>query len=509
MDAMPAAGRRAPLDMTGGDFREAGHRLVDTIADFLDTMPAGPVTRVRSPADLRALLGPSRLPDSGEPASPLVDAAARLLIDNSLFNGHPRFWGFITSSAAPIGALADMLAAAINPNLGGWVLSPVASEIERQTIRWIAQLIGYPDSTGGLLVSGGNVANFVGFWVGRRVRAPLDVRAHGLDEAGRATRVYASRETHTWVQKAVDLSGLGTDAIRWIDTDSHLRMNVDALRRQIRSDLDAGDLPLIAVGTAGSVSTGAIDPLAAIADICARFGLWFHVDGAYGAPAAALPESDPDLRALDRADSLAIDPHKWLYAPLEAGCALVRDADALRDTFSYHPPYYPDEEAATDDTPIYYHEFGPQNSRGFRALKVWLSLRQVGREGYIEMIRDDIAMARAMYERADAHAELEAITLGLSIATFRYHPPDISAGAAATEEYLDTLNRSILDRLQVGGEAFVSNAVIDGRFVLRACVVNFRTVLADVDALIELVVRLGREVDADLRQVASPTGTTS
>jgi glutamate/tyrosine decarboxylase-like PLP-dependent enzyme len=230
--------------------------------------------------------------------------------------------------------------------------------------------------------------------------------------------------------------------------------------------------------------------------------LWFHVDGAYGAPAAVLPEASPDLRALERADSIAIDPHKWLYAPLEAGCTLVRDATALRDTFSYHPPYYPDEVEAADDAPIYYHEYGPQNSRGFRALKVWLAMRQVGRQGYIDMIRDDIAMANAIHEGARSHPELEAFTIGLSIATFRYVPSDLDADADGAADYVDGLNRTILERMQNGGEAFVSNAVIGGRYALRACVVNFRTGPADVDALIELVVRLGRAADAEMRPAA-------
>lgn len=492
-------GRSAPIEMSSAQFREAGHRLVDTLADFLETMPEGPVTRVAPVPELRGLLGPATLPEKGEDPTRLVEEATRLVIDHSLFNGHPRFWGFITSSAAPIGALADMLAAAVNPNLGGWILAPVASEIERQTVRWIAQMIGFGDNTGGLLVSGGNVANFVGFWVGRRVRAPWDVRESGFDEAGRTIRVYTSRETHTWVEKAADLSGIGTNAIRWIETDADNRMSAAALRRQIEADREAGDLPLIAIGTAGSTGTGAIDPLNEIADICEEYGLWFHVDAAYGGPAAVLPEADPAMRAFGRADSLAIDPHKWLYSPLEAGCALVRDADALRDTFSYHPSYFPDAGQAADDLPLFYHEYGPQTSRGFRALKVWLGMRQVGRDGYIEMIRDDIAMARAMYEKAGAHPELEAFTLGLSISTFRYRPLDLDTGIDGANEYLDMLNKTLLERMQEGGEAFVSNALIGGRYALRACVVNFRTAMRDVDALIELVVRLGREIDAELR----------
>jgi glutamate/tyrosine decarboxylase-like PLP-dependent enzyme len=359
-------------------------------------------------------------------------------------------------------------------------------------------LLGYPSDCGGLLVSGGNVANFVGFWVGQRVKTPWDVRVRGYDEASRPVRVYASRETHTWIQKATHLSGIGTDAIRWIETDRAQRMKVEVLRQQIEADKATGELPLIVVGTAGSVSTGAIDPLRELDALCREYDLWFHVDGAYGAPAALLAEAPDDLKALHLADSIAIDPHKWLYAPLEAGCTLVRDAAALHDTFAFHPPYYPDPEEPSDDSPIYYHEYGPQNSRGFRALKVWLGLRHAGRDGLVTMIRDDIALARKMYDLANADPELEAVTHALSITTFRYVPPDLAANSAtdATAAYIDSINRIIVDRLQAEGEVFVSNAVIDGRFLVRACIVNFRTTESDVAALIEVVKRVGREVHA-------------
>jgi glutamate/tyrosine decarboxylase-like PLP-dependent enzyme len=490
------AGRDVPLEMSADSFRELGHRLVDRIAGFLEDMPAGPVTPGETPATLRALVGRSPLPESGTPAATLLDEATELLFRHSLFNGHPRFWGFITASAAPIGALADLLAAAVNPNVGAWLLAPSATEIERQCVRWIAELLGYPEDCGGLLVSGGNVANFVGFWVGRRVKTPWDLRTRGFDSQDRAVRVYTSQETHTWIQKAADLSGMGTDAIRWIPTDRKLRMDTTALRRTIEADVAAGDLPLLVVGTAGSTSTGAIDALDEVAAIAREHGLWFHVDGAYGAPAAALPESPAELKALAAADSVAIDPHKWLYAPLEAGCALVRDEQALRDTFSYHPPYYPDSDEAAAEPPTFYHEYGPQNSRGFRALKVWLGLRQAGRSGYVRMIRDDIALARRMYERAEADPELEAVTLGLSVATFRYVPHDLDPARAGANEYLDDLNRLLIERMQEQGEAFVSNAVVDGRYLLRACVVNFRTTAADVDSLMDVVRRLGRSIDA-------------
>ena len=249
--------------------------------------------------------------------------------------------------------------------------------------------------------------------------------------------------------------------------------------------------PFIVIGTAGSESTGAIDPLGEIAAICRRHSLWFHVDGAYGAPAAVLPEAPADLKALSLADSVAVDPHKWLYAPLEAGCTLVRDPQHLVDSFSFHPAYYHFSDS-DGEQPTNFHEFGLQNSRGFRALKVWLGLRQAGRDGYIQMIRDDIALTEAMYRAAEAHPELETFTLALSIATFRYVPADLTLTGEEREQYLNELNSALVTRLQADGEFFVSNAVINGSYVLRACIVNFRTDRPDVDAVPEMVVRTGR-----------------
>jgi glutamate/tyrosine decarboxylase-like PLP-dependent enzyme len=335
------------------------------------------------------------------------------------------------------------------------------------------------------------MANIVGLLAARRARLPWDVRAGGMGRA--AVRVYASAETHTWLQKATDIAGLGTDSIAWLPTDAAERLDLGALRAQLDADVAAGVLPLAVVGSAGTVSTGAIDPLRELAALCRDRGLWLHVDGAYGGFAAALPDAPDDLRALAEADSVAIDPHKWLYAPLEAGCVLVRDRELLRDTFSYHPPYYRFGEDA-EDAPLNYHEYGPQNSRGFRALKVWLGLRQAGRSGYVRMIADDVALAGALHALAGADPELEAGTTSLSITTFRFRPRGVR-----DEEYVDDLNRAVLDRLQAGGEAFVSHAIVDGRFLLRACIVNFRTTRADLDALVATVKRLGRELDATMR----------
>lgn len=493
----PAAERTTtPLAISRDEFRKLGHDLVDRIADFLDTLPDRPVTRGASPESIRSLLdADAPLPNAGADPTDLIGPAADLLFEHSLFNGHPKFLGYITASPTPIGILGDLLASAVNPNVGAWILSPVATEIEAQTVRWIADLVGYPRG-GGLLVSGGNMANFVGFFAARAAAADWDVRAAGMaGPAARALHVYASAETHTWIQKASDLAGLGTDAIRWIATDDSLRMDMAALRAAIDRDRDNGGTPMMVVGTAGSVSTGAVDPLFDIAEVCREHGIWFHVDGAYGGFAVAAPGTPQDLEGLRLADSVALDPHKWLYAPLEAGCTLVRDAETLRRAFSYHPPYYHFGIEATN-----YVDWGPQNSRGFRALKVWLALRQAGRQGYVRMLEDDIRLTERLYALVDTHPEFEAHTLGLSIATFRYVPPDLDLelGSAAREAYLNRLNEELLDRIQRSGEAFVSHAVIDGRYVLRACIVNINTRIADIEALPAIIARLGRAAHAAL-----------
>lgn len=489
------AERVTPLEVAPDEFRRLGHELVDQIADFFGTLRERPLTSGETPAEIRALLGRGPLPACGTAPAALLSEAAPMLFDHSLFNGHPRFMGYITSSPAPLGVLADLLAAAVNPNVGGWELSPVASEIEAQTVRWVAELVGYPVDCGGLLVSGGNMANFVCFLAGRRAMLGELARTAGL--AGARLRVYASAATHTWIQKACDLFGLGTEAIRWIPVDSGQRMRPDALREQIRADLAGGDRPVMVIGTAGSVSTGAVDPLRALAEICKAHGLWLHVDGAYGAPAAVLPDAPDELQSLALADSLAVDPHKWLYAPLEAGCVLVREPHRLAEAFGYTPAYYRFETEG-EEPPINYYELGLQNSRGFRALKVWLGLRQAGREGYAQMIGDDCRLAALLHRSVAAHPEMEAATLGLSITTFRFVPPDLR-GRVEAEEYLNTLNETLLARLKVGGELFVTNAVLDGRFLLRSCIVNFRTTEADVAAIPGIVARAGRAVDAELR----------
>jgi glutamate/tyrosine decarboxylase-like PLP-dependent enzyme len=278
-------------------------------------------------------------------------------------------------------------------------------------------------------------------------------------------------------------------------------MDTKALRDQIRADAAKGALPFMVIGSAGTVSTGAVDPLPEIASIAREHGLWFHVDGAYGGFAAVAHGAPADLRGISEADSVAVDPHKWLYAPLEAGCALVRDRQLVRDAFTQNRPSYYKLLQEEEDA-VNYFEYGPENSRGFRALKIWLALNHVGREGYAQMIGDDIRLAGRLFELASAHSDLQPFSQNLSIATFRYVPRDLKPGAPEVEDYLNLLNSELMVRIQKSGEAFLTNAVIGGKFLLRACIVNFRTSLADVNALPGIVARLGAKLDQSMRPQA-------
>ena len=483
--------REAPIDIAGDEFRKLAHQLVDSIAEFIDTIREKPVTPGESPKQLQALLENASLPENGLPANEIFSRASGLLFDHSLFNGHPKFFGYITSSAAPIGALADLLAASVNPNVGANILSPMATEIEKQTIKWLAEFIGVPPSYGGVLVSGGNMANFTGFLAGRTVKAPKAIKENGMIGTNRLM-IYCSQTTHTWIEKAAVLFGFGTGSVRWIPATEKNKMDLSILQDKIEEDIRRGHKPLIVVGTAGDVSTGAVDDLQGISRICKKHDLWFHVDGAYGMPAAVIPELRSSLFAgIEGADSIALDPHKWLYSPLEAGCTLVKDPNSLIETYSSHPVYY---NFSNDDEPstVNFYEYGFQNSRGFRALKVWVALQQVGRKGYEKMIGDDIELSKLLYSLAAEHPELEAISQNLSIATFRYVPRDITDNNS--DSFLNTLNETLLNRLQQNGELFLSNAVVNGKYCLRCCIVNFRTSKADIEKVIEIVVGEGRKI---------------
>jgi glutamate/tyrosine decarboxylase-like PLP-dependent enzyme len=492
-----AKNRKSRIQIDHKEFKKIGHQLIDAIADFYETIGSRPVTKGESPSQLQKIIGVNGLPPDGADASGIIAKATELLFEHSLFNGHPKFHGYITSSPAPIGALADLLAAAVNPNVGANILSPMATEIEKQTIRWLAEFIGISSTCGGILVSGGNMANFTGFLAGRTAKAPKHSKEDGLSQSSEKLMIYCSKATHTWIEKAAVLFGLGTKAIRWIPVGANDQMNNALLEKAICEDVQNGLKPIMVIGTAGDVSTGAVDDLNGIAAICKKYDLWFHVDGAYGIPAAVIPELKSIFEGIEEADSIALDPHKWLYSPLEAGCALVKDPNHLIETFSSHPVYYNfnNSEPMTQN----YYEYGLQNSRGFRALKVWLSLQQLGRSGYVKLISEDIALSKLLFDLAHQHEELEAVTHHLSITTLRYVPANLLLKSEKKEEYLNKLNEALLNALQSGGQAFLSNAVVNGEYCLRSCIVNFRTTEKDIEEMIEIIIKEGREVHDGLQ----------
>lgn len=485
--------RMRPIEIEKKDFKKIGYELIDTIADFFDSIDEYPVTKGESPVQIQNILGVSTLPKHATSPTDIVKKTTDLLLNHSLFNGHPKFMGYITSSPAPIGVLADLLASAMNQNVGAQVLSPMATEIEKQTVQWLAEFIGVSANYGGILVSGGNMANFTAFLAARTAKAPKNLKEDGLLHSNAKLITYCSKTTHTWVEKAAILFGHGSKQTRWIPTDPTHKMDCEMLTQTIREDLQKGLQPFMVVGTAGDVSTGVVDNLKEIAAICKTYDLWFHIDGAYGVPAAILPELKAVFEGIEDADSIALDPHKWLYAPLEAGCTLLKNPQHLLDTYSSHPEYYHFDKTEKTQA-LNYYEYGLQNSRGFRALKVWMTLQQVGRNGYVKMIREDIELSRLLFKLANDHKELEAISQNLSITTLRYVPMGIDQNNTSKEAYLNTLNEALLKALEVGGEVFLSNAIVNEKYCLRSCIVNFRTTKKDIEEIIEIVVREGRKM---------------
>jgi glutamate/tyrosine decarboxylase-like PLP-dependent enzyme len=484
--------RENSIEISKSEFRKIGYELINTISDYFDVISEKPVTTSESPKELQKALGNLSLPKNGLPAEKLLSSASKLLFDHSLFNGHPKFFGFITSSAAPIGVLADLLASSVNANVGGQILSPMATEIEKQTIKWLAEFIGVSPNYGGVLVSGGNMANFTAFLAARTAKAPKSIKENGLLNSSKQLITYCSKSTHTWIDKAAILFGHGSKSIRWIPTDRSNKMDNHILEQTIKDDLKLGHQPFMVVGTAGDVSTGVVDNLEVIAAICKAYDLWFHIDGAYGIPAAVIPELKELFKGVKEADSIALDPHKWLYSPLEAGCTLVKNPKHLIDTYSSHPEYY-NFSLTEEGGSLNYFEYGLQNSRGFRALKVWLALQQIGSSGYVKLIKEDIELSKYFYELAEKHTALEPITQNLSIATLRYVPENFDEKGEKREDYLNTLNEELVSALQKGGAMFLSNAIVKKKYCLRTCIVNFRTTKKDIEESIDIIVKEGKK----------------
>lgn len=460
------------------------HRIVDDAVDHLGRVRERPVWRPL-PEEVEALYQ-APVPDRPTPLEDVYQQVKDTVLAYPMGNIHPRFWSWYMGSGNFTGALGDFLAAIQGSNLGGG--RHAAALVDQQVVGWLRDMIGFPETASGTLVSGGSVANLVGLTVARNAMAGIDLREEGVAALKEPLRFYASDQVHSCHRKAVETLGLGNKALRRIPTDSLYRIDLEALRAAIAEDRALGFKPACVIGTAGTVNSGAIDDLSVLAEIAAKEDLWFHVDGCIGALLAIAPENAWRVKGIERADSVALDPHKWLHAPFEVGCALVRDRTRHRETFAVSPEYLQGMSRGIASGQWLY-EFGFQTSRGFAALKVWMTLMEHGVSKFGRLIDQNIAQAAFLADLVVSHPPLELIVEPeINIVCFRYAPEGLN------EERLKETNLEIMLRLQETGVAALSDTTIRGKHCLRAAICNHRTRPDDLNLLISEVLRIGREI---------------
>lgn len=474
-------------------------RLVDSVGhlyqELLEQLPDLAVDRPRTTEEVRRDFAPD-FPSEGVDDEELIGFLRKLMFEGSIYTGHPGFMAYISGAGTAPGAVADLAAAAINQNVGGWRLGPAATELELHLTSWFSRLFGFPETGGGLVTSGGSMANFVGLKVARDRALGLQAREVGLQ--GARLTAYTSRDVHFATTRAADMLGMGSDSVRLVDLDAEFKLDLDALIRAIESDKANGAQPFAVVANAGTTATGAVDPLDEIAAICAEHALWMHVDAAYGGPAILADDLKPLLKGIEKAHSIVFDPHKWMYTPHSGGLVLVRDLQWLADSFSAHAEYVHEDKELTGRG-LDLGMMGPQLSRSFWALKIVVSLLAYGHRAYGERISHDAALARYLAAQVTQHSELELMApVALSICCFRYVPSDLPTGPD-TDGYIDALNERLMAEVQFDGRVYFSNAVLNGRFVLRCCIVNFRTEAEHLDLVVKVTTELGAKLDMELR----------
>ncbi len=493
----------ADLDLSPAEFRKLGYRVIDAIANYYATIRDVHVFPSRTMEEV-AVAFDEPLPGKGQDPSLILDAWSEKVVPNTTHLGSPRYFGFVNGSGTMMGVLAEALAASVNMNAGAWKPAPAATEIERRTISWIAEMIGYNPDCGGMFVSGGTMANLTGILTGLRNLAPYDTTQEGLQSEqreGRFTIYMSDHEGHSSIVRVADLLNLGREAVRRVPSHEDFTMDVHALEEMIDEDTGRGDRPFCVVAQVGSINVGVVDPLEDLAKVCESKGLWLHADGACGAVGAIIPEKKSLFRGLEKADSITLDPHKWLYIPYECGCILVRDAEKMRRAFSMTAPYLRGT-LPTEYTGLDYLEYGPQMSRGFRALKVWMSLKHYGVEGYRKLLSQNVRAAAHLDSLVRGDPDFEALhEPELFIYSFRYVPRDLQSSSASKDRrdridsYLDRLNQRIADEIQLTGLAFLMTTSVRGRTVLRMSICSHRTTLEDVEAVFKKLGELGKTID--------------
>ncbi len=481
----------ATLDPEDWDaFRTLAHQMVDDSIDFLRTLPDRPAWSP-VPGEIAAALSNEPLPCAPQGDAAVYGQFVEQVLPYTSGSRSPRFFGWVQGNGTPLGMMADMLAAGMNAHLAGFNDAPRL--VEERVIAWLAELMGLPVASSGLLMSGGTMANYMGLAVARHARAGFDIRMHGALGGPRLT-VYASSEVHSWAQKCLELLGLGHDSLRKAPVDEAFRVDVEAMRAMIAADRAAGMRPIAVIGTAGTVNSGATDDLGALADLARDEDLWFHVDGAFGALARLSPALAPIVAGMERADSIALDLHKWGFLPFEIACVLVRDAEAQRAAFSLTPSYLRDEGRGVIAGGLTFAERGPELTRGFKALKAWMSFKAHGVDAIGAIVEQNVMQARAFAERIAQVPGIEiSAPVALNIAVWRWVP------AGFTDDQCDALNRELLLRIQESGLAVPSGSMMRGRYVIRTCITNHRTRWEDLERFADGIVPLALAIEREMR----------